>query len=184
MATGLIAIVASGASLFFDFFPEYRPDPRAREGADVAVVAIEPGVARDAWLARTVADEDERTRLRREYEERVTPAGTTPDPAVHRVVGHVLFVRTVIEGYKRRDVEMRWSMYDDESRARVSNETFHDVRAFGVSLDAPTDESVVQLWVPADPGRERVFVRVELVAGDGTTLAVGDSPAFPGLAAR
>ena len=41
----LVALLASGVGLFWDFLPQYRPDPLDTVGADIAVVAVEYSVA-------------------------------------------------------------------------------------------------------------------------------------------
>jgi hypothetical protein len=179
----LVAVVASVSTLVFTFWPELKPDPRATQQASLRIVALEPRVTRDEWLRRTSDDRDEWRRLRQEYVERASLPGEADDPAAVRQLlrapGDILFVRTVIKGYKRRNVTMLWSLYDRGTGARVRERAYWDVKAFNVSLDAPTDASVVQVWIPEDPGRERSFARVELVARDGTTLAIGDSGALP-----
>jgi len=53
-----------------------------------------------------------------------------------------------------------------------------DVPVAGVRLEAPTDRSFVQVWVPPVASTGRCFARFELVSRDGTLLAVADSPRF------
>ena len=49
----LVALLASATGLFWDFAPQYRPDPLDSVGADVSIVAVEPDVRLLEWLQAT-----------------------------------------------------------------------------------------------------------------------------------
>ena len=84
-----------------------------------------------------------------------------------------------VEGFKRRDVVLRWSMHDNRSKRRIHEIT--SANAGQISLDAPTDRSVLRLWAPPAPAFKKVFLRIGLFARhDGTMLAVTDSSPFLG----
>jgi hypothetical protein len=180
--TAGIALVAAASGQVFQFFPGLRPDPRERTGADLAVFAVEPAVTVDDWLQRTSGFPEDLRRRRDEYIRR--SAGTLKITSADRATyldrrGYVLYVRMTVEGFKRRDVVMRWSMYDNATRRRIHEITFKEAGRMG--LDAPTDRSVVELWAPPAPGHDKVFLRIALASNnDGTMLAVTDSPAFSG----
>jgi hypothetical protein len=181
IGTALLALASSLVALVFTLWPELKPDPRERLGADVAVFSVEPGVRYGDWLERTSPTDEVLDRRREDYVERAALPGqlTAADQrALLGVTGGVAYVRLTIEGFKRRNVRLRWSMYEARSGRRVGDRGFHDVPAAEVDLDAPTDRSVVQLWFPPPPSPGEKFVRVELSSAAGVLLAVADSERF------
>jgi hypothetical protein len=180
-----LALVSSLVSIVFTLWPELRPDPRERLSAEVSVFDVEPAVTYGAWLRRTSASTVEYRKREEAYIGRAgipgEPVDITTRRRLLRVQGNVVYVRVTIEGFKRRSVGMRWSMYDARSHRRVPQGDFQDVRAGDVDLDAPSDRIVVQLWVPLAPVEQDVFLRIELLSRAGALLAVGDSERFRGF---
>lgn len=186
LVIAVLALVTSAASVVFTFWPELRPDPRESLGAQVSVATIEPSVAYGDWVDRTARDERDRATRIGEF---LASAAATPGERVSESVarrllrqrGSVAYVTFVAQGFKRRNVVLRWSLYDRTTRRRVPARALHDVQAADVDLEAPTDRSVVQLWIPPYPGTRSVFVRVEVRSRSGALLAFGDSRPFSGL---
>jgi hypothetical protein len=95
-----------------------------------------------------------------------------------QIPGERIYVRALIEGFKSREISMRLSLYGARTRTRIPE--INNVDVASQQLDAPSDRSVVPVWLvcPPDPTR-RYFVRVELYHhGDSALLAVGDSRHF------
>jgi hypothetical protein len=166
-----VAFASSAVALVFTLWPGLRPDPRDRLGAELSVFAVDPNVTYREWLtARSSFSEEE-------AEERLA-AAQEQTPGLLRVRGEVAYVRTHVEGFKRRSVAMRASLYERASQARV--EGVSNVEVAMQQLDAPSDEAVVPVWLPCPPEAGRsYFVRVELYhRGDNVLLAVADSRPF------
>jgi hypothetical protein len=128
----------------------------------VAVFALEPGVTLDRWIDREFPP-SQRAALHKRY----------PDGAAR---GELLYVRTVVDGHKHRDVTLRYGVYDAARHTRVPARNIDGPQLGALPLSAPSERSVKVLWVPDlsfEPGR--LFIRVELWDDDGM-LAVGDSP--------
>jgi hypothetical protein len=185
LVTALLALVSGAVGLAFDLHPEWRPDPRNESAASVTVFADEPGVPVDDWLRRTspngaVYRARRQADLSRAFK---NPRDATPAQlaSVLGVPGELFYVRTTVKGFKRRSLSLRWSTYDWRTRKRVAGADKRDVAAADFTLDAPSDSSVALVWTPrmAQPGW--YFARFEIVAPDGTVLAVADSPKFAAL---
>lgn len=161
--TAALALVSGVVALLFDLVPALKPDPRERLGADVSIFDVEPNVSYGDWLRRT----NQRARFRRE------------GPGAAQLPGKLVYVKTTIEGFKRRSASLRWSVYRARTRTRVPSPAFRDQHAVEVRLDAPTDRSLQELWVPQlPPLRGPFFVRVELRDRHNVLLAVADSRRF------
>jgi hypothetical protein len=182
MSVGAVAVISSALAVAFALWPALKPDPRDRVGADLGVFAVETRVAQDAWIHRVSATPDDYGQLR---------AATLRDASIHgeplpaeqergllRQRGTLFYVRMTIEGFKRRNVTLRWSLYSARTRRRLAQPGLQDIPVAGVRLEAPTDRSFVQVWVPPVASSHRCFARFELVTHDGTLLAVADSPRF------
>ena len=182
LITAALALASSLAALVFTLWPGLKPDPRDRLGADVSVFAVEPGVGIGEWIRRTSTDRDDRRGRTERYLRTVIGPGPPPEACERAeylaAPGHAIYVRVAIEGFKRREVQMRWSMYDQRSRQRVPELSDRTIGA--IALDSPAARSVVQIWVPPAPGHALVFARIELIDPAHTTLAVADSPRFSG----
>jgi hypothetical protein len=173
--TALVAVVAltsSLATLIFELWPGLRPDPRVKLGADVSVFAIDPGVTYGVYLERLSFSPSElHTRL-------AAACGSTRRCGRLGLRGEEVYVRTTVDGFKRRSISMRLSLYNAATHTRVQGASNVDVA--NERLSSPSDRAVVPVWLicPPDVSR-RYFVRVELYhRGDDVLLAVGDSRSF------
>ncbi len=161
--TAALALASGVTALLFDLVPALKPDPRERLGAAVSIFDVEPRVSYGEWLRRT----DQWERLRREGRD----AGRLP--------GKLVYVETRIEGFKRRSASLRWSVYRARTRIRLASPAFRNQHAVDVRLDAPTDRSLQEVWIPDLPSlRGPFFVRVELRDRNKVLLAVADSKRF------
>jgi hypothetical protein len=167
----LVAMASSLAALVFTLWPGLRPDPRDRLGAEVSVFAVDPNVTYREWItARSSFSGDEAEARLRE--------ARLQTPGLLRVRGEVAYVRMEVEGFKRRSVAMRVSLYEGWSNRRVEGAS--NIEVGSQELEAPSDRAVVPVWLPCppEPGR-KYYVRVELYhAGDNVLLAVADSEPF------
>jgi hypothetical protein len=176
--TAGVALVSAVVALGFALWPTLKPDPRENLSAKLSVFAVDPHVNYDAWLRRTSWTRDGYNRRRRTY---LDSNGVHDGPAARAILrtpGVVVYVASEIHGFKRRSVAMRWSLYD-EHHTRLPE--FSDQPAANVHLEAPTDRTIQQLWVPSPQRDGSYYVRVELFAGDGAELAVADTPRFRGF---
>ena len=166
----LVALIASAVGLFWDLLPQYRPDPLDTVGADVAVVAVEPGVKLVDWLRRAYGTDFDR------------PArdifGRPPSSSELRQPGELLDVRTQVDGHKHKDVALRYRLYDGVTDRPVEIPLPPLLaKVQRVKLDAPSQRSVQLLWTPDLRDEEGAFIRVELTSEHGL-LAVADSAAL------
>jgi hypothetical protein len=91
-------------------------------------------------------------------------------------------VRTKIVGFKRRSLQLRWSIYNARTQRRLrASERLANVAGAELVGQAPSDESVSLVWTPMIVARGAYFARFELVDPNGIVLAVADSQRFPGL---
>jgi hypothetical protein len=185
IAAAVLALASSVVTLVFTLWPGLKPDPGERLGAAVSVFDVETAVTHGAWIRRTSWTATEAQSRLEAFIRRGGIPGERVDKSTRKrligLEGSVLYVRLTIEGFKRRNVVLRWSIYDARSGQRLPGREFHDVRTAGVSLSAPSDRSVVQVWVPPVPVDHKVFARIELLSRDGTLLAVTDSGNFRGI---
>ncbi len=164
--TAALALVSGVVALLFDLVPALKPDPRERLGAEVSIFDVEPGVTIGDWLKRTNQREQLRQIGRR------GGGGLT-------VKGNLVYVKTTIEGFKRRRASLGWWVYRTRTRTRLQEPQFYDRRAVEVRLDAPTDRSLQEVWIPEMPPLPgSFFVRVELRDANDVLLAVADSKPF------
>lgn len=172
--TAVVALVTAGAGLIFDFFPSLRPDPGLNRVASVSVFAVERGVSENDYLHRTVHAKDE------------LAAAIAAERKAGRlyVHGELAYVDVHVEGFKRRSVTLRWSVYDASRNQRFELGDQEGSDLFGVKrkLQAPTERSVELMWFPPLPGHDsRYFVRVQAEDSERVILAVADSKPFHGL---
>ena len=97
------------------------------------------------------------------------------------VRGQLFYVRIRIEGFKRRVLRLRWSMYRAQSQRRLASEGLQNVTGAEFVGDAPSDVSVALVWTPAVVVRGLCFARFELLGPNGVVLGVADSQKFRGL---
>jgi hypothetical protein len=163
----LVALFASAIGLFWDFLPQYRPDPLDTVGADVSIFSVEPGVTLVDWLRRTHGAD-------------FAPAareifGRRPSASELRQPGELLYVRTQVDGHKHRDVSLRYRLYDGASQKPVELPLPKSLaKVQRVKLEAPSQRSVQLLWTPDLRDEDGAFIRVELTSEHGL-LAVADS---------
>jgi hypothetical protein len=166
----VVALASSSVALVFTLWPGLKPDPGLNFAADVSVFGVDRGVLFGDYLRRTTFTPKELARARDGY-----PA------SLLRVRGEVVYVQSTLEGFKRRSVVLRWSLYDARSKQRLRGENFSQISAAQLHLEAPTDRTVQEIWLPPPPGKGPYFVRVELYDKRGVLLAVADSAPFAGL---
>jgi hypothetical protein len=131
----------------------------------------------DAIHTRAVAtSHDGFVRLRAFKRRRSTRA--VPTPCLSRVFDD----KRTIEGFKGRDVDLKWSIYDAKTDRRVAKPSLEAQVADRIlDLASPSTRQVIQLWTPELVGHTRYFVRLELVDRAGTSLAIADSDDFAGI---
>jgi hypothetical protein len=154
---GLISV---GVSLLFQLAPGLKPDPRDSVGADVAIVAVEPGVTVRDWIDRGFAGE-QHAALVRDFRDQLD------------FPGELIYVRVAVDGHKHKDVELRYAVYRANSHRRLPDGgTFSPYSR--IRIDAPSQRSIQFLFVPDLSFEPDLFIRAELRSRDGV-LAVGDS---------
>jgi hypothetical protein len=174
--TAIVAVIAMASSLTaltYELFPGIKPDPRTSLGANVSVFAVEPGLSQDQYLQRLASSDNDLGKLERDACKGAARCGALDLP------GEQVYVQTDVEGFKRKDVLMRASLYNARTRVREQNLTQIVARE---SLQSPSDRAVVPIWMPCpDDNSNAYFVRIELFhQGDHVLLAVNDSKPFPG----
>jgi hypothetical protein len=182
LTTAVIALVAATVGLLFDVRPELRPDPRDQIGGRISSFAVEPGVRYDDFLQRSSRDRTTYRRRRDAYLRAASadPGRTTPTEArdLLSLRGTMHYVNTTVEGFKRRTVVLRWSLYSATTQRRIRAPGYEAVEAADVKLDAPNDSSVAQVWTPPVFARSAIFARLELVTSEGYVLAIADSKPY------
>ncbi|MEY2514925.1 MAG: hypothetical protein QOJ89_2283 [bacterium] len=179
MLTALVALTSGGLALFFQIRPDLLPDPRTHRGASAVVFAVDAGVTLGRFLERrsSIVSRQEHEKERAAYVDDAEERSGTNGAGVLGLPGEDVLVRLTVEGFKSRSVAMLASLYDADTQQRVPD--LSDVPVFGQRVDAPSDQSVVELWMPAPPvSVARYFVRVAVYhRDDGVLLAVADSKA-------
>jgi|SRR5687768_8937981 len=153
-------LVSVGVSLLFQLAPELRPDPRDSVGADVAVVAVEPGVRVRDWINRGFRGE-QRAELTRTFESQLD------------FPGELIYVRVAVDGHKHKDVGLRYALYGARSQRRLPDR-LNFTPYSRIRISAPSQRSIQYLFVPDLRFESDLFIRAELTDGDGV-LAVADS---------
>jgi hypothetical protein len=180
-AAAFTALVSSLVVLAFTLWPGLKPDPESTYRARVSVFAVEPGVRFGDYLHRLAFSP---ARYRERRDELLGGESRQDGPAVAaglaRLRGEVVYVRSVVEGFKRRSVQLRWSLYAVRTRRRLPDASFSDVAAASVDGDTPVDRTLQQIWIPPPPGPGPWFVRVGLYDRRETLLDVADSARFRG----
>jgi hypothetical protein len=114
-ATALLALASGALGLYFDLWPERRPDPRTELGSDAAVLAIERDVSRGEYLRRLYPSP--RDYRRRRQQEIALAKGQV---AGLRVRGELAYVRVTLRGFKGNRVLVQWSIYDARQKVRIT----------------------------------------------------------------
>ena len=169
-----VAFATSLIALVFTLWPGLKPDPRDRLNAQVSVFAVDRQVTLEEWLRRTTFSEDEYRAARDRYLESVGVARTDADGLLASA-GQSAYVASIVEGFKRRSVRLRWSLYEQATDRRIPR--FSNQSGARLSLEAPSDRTLQEIWLPPLP-RGMYYMRVALYDGDGTLLDVADSRAF------
>jgi hypothetical protein len=163
----VVAFLVSAVGLFWDFLPQYRPDPLDSVGADVSVVAVQPQVRLVDWLELTHGP-DPRGEAKEIF-------GRTPTFSELAQRGELIYVRTQVDGHKHKDVALAYALYDGETQTPVHLPVPPELAKLQrITLDAPSERSVQLLWAPDLSLEENAFIRVELRSNHGL-LAVADS---------
>ena len=157
----LLGLATGAVALLFQLVPALKPDPRDRVGADLAIVALEPGVPLGRWIKRAFPAAEHEA-LAREY-----PNARAP--------GEMLYVRISVDGHKHRNVSVRYGVYDAKTERRVRLDAPPNGPSDSLTLSAPSERSVQMLWIPDLSLEPALFIRVELWDDDGI-LAVADAP--------
>jgi hypothetical protein len=165
----LLGLMTGALGLFWDLAPQYRPDPLDTVGADVAVVAVEPGVSVRRWLRAAYGEDYAR------------PAGEifgrAPSSSELGQVGEMIYVRTQVDGHKHKNISLAYRLYmrGTDTPVEVPLPPYL-ARVQRSRLVAPSQRSVQLLWMPdfRSPDESDVFIRMELRSDRGL-LAVADS---------
>jgi hypothetical protein len=171
--TAVVALAGSVVSLAFTLWPSLKPDPLDQIGAALSVFAVEPSVTIDDWA---------RHAFPASWQDRLEEIFGTRHPSKSQLAnrGAVIYVRTQVDGYKHRSVQLTWSVHKATTGTRLPYERLIRTapRIPPLELDAPDRSSIQLLFIPSlrdQPSGGKVFVRVELTDGSGT-LAVADTP--------
>jgi hypothetical protein len=167
-----VALASGLTGLVFDLWPGLKPDPRTKLSGEVSVFAVDPSVSYGEYLKRTSFSDTEFQRRSLQVCDGRRTCNRLALP------GEQIYINTTVEGFKRRAVILRLSLYRAATHRRVAG--ISDVDVARENLDAPTDRAVVPVWLICPPQPwARYFVRVELYhRGDNVLLAVGDSKPF------
>jgi len=185
-ASTAVALVTGVCALIFTLWPNIKPFEVTTKRASVHVSTVDRGVTRDQWRWRESLGDAKR------HAALVSADAKTlkmPEPeactALGAESGYVAVVTTRAEGFKRKSPIVRAWLYSYPLRQRVEkteNEEFRELAK--VPIDAPTAESVEEIWA-YDPGAStRYYIRVRLYDGGGQLLAVDDSGPFNALSPR
>jgi hypothetical protein len=173
----LLALASGGLALFFQLRPDLAPDPRSHLGAEVTVFSVDRSVTLGGYLARrrAIVSPTKLARERAAYVQQADQGVGGDGSSILTTPGEDVFVRLQVEGFKSRSIAMLASLYNAKTRRRVAQ--IADWSVFEEQLGSPSDQSVVEFWLPAPPvSVAKYFVRVEVYhRGDGVLLAVTDS---------
>lgn len=153
-------LVSVGVSLLFQLVPNLKPDPRDSVGADVAVVAVEPGVSVREWITRGFQGE-QRAEMMRRYDGQLD------------FKGELIYVRVAVDGHKHKDVGLSYALYGAESQRRLPDRLNFSPYS-RIRIEAPSERSIQYLFVPSLRFTSDLFIRAQLTDGEGV-LAIGDS---------
>ena len=160
VVAAVAGLVSVGVSLLFQLAPSLKPDPRDSVGADVAVVAVEPGVNVRQWIHRAFQGE-RRDALLHTYRDQLDFGG------------ELIYVRVAVDGHKHRDVGLSYALYSAQSQRRLPDSASF-ARFSRIRITAPKQRSIQYLFVPDLTYDTDLFIRAQLTDRDGV-LAVADS---------
>jgi hypothetical protein len=168
LIVAVVALAGAGSTHEFTLWPQLKPDPRDSVLAQVSVFAIEPGVSLRRYLTLTYGSVAK------------TPRSLQIPSAELPFQGDMIYVRTRVDGFKHRRVQVRAILYmkSTQEPAKLPAGPVTGpaaLRLRSVDLDTPSTSTVQLLWILSLAGEPPTFVRVEMF--DGTRmLAVTDSP--------
>jgi hypothetical protein len=178
--TAVVALLSSIVAVGFALWPSLKPDPHEKFSAEVVVLRIDRHVTVNEWLHRITFSADAYRRMR---DARVrAELGPGFDRVSARdllaLSGEVAYVESTLEGFKRSSVVLRWSLYDARTHARIRQFSGRSLAL--LRLEAPTDRTIQEVWLPPVPGTGPYFIRVALYDKRGVLLAIDDSARFVG----
>ena len=165
-----LAFASSLTSLVFTLVPDLKPDPRDSVLAQLTVYAVDPDVTLRDYLT---AAEGSGMRL-------PSNLSLATRAQLNGFVGDVVYVRTLVDGFKHRHVRLIWRIYDARTQHVIPTLDTANLppplrNLSDVNLDTPSTSTVQLLWISSLDGDEPTFVRI--VMYDGTRiLAIADSP--------
>ena len=107
LVVAVVALVGSTSSLLFTFLPELKPDPRDSVLAQLTVFAIDPNVTLAAYLNQAYGGD------------RSAPRRLRPTQQQLSTRGDVVYVRTLVDGFKHRHVTLRASVYNARTQSGI-----------------------------------------------------------------
>jgi hypothetical protein len=165
-----VALVSSVSSLVFTLVPELKPDPRDSVLAQLKVYAVDPDVSLGDYLTGAYGGG---TRL-------PTGLSVATRAQLHGFVGDVVYVRTLVDGFKHRHVRLIWRIYNARTQRVIQSlqatnlpPPLRNLR--DVNLDTPSTSTIQLLWISSLDGDEPTFVRIAMYDGK-RILAIADSP--------
>jgi hypothetical protein len=163
----VVALITSASSLVFTFLPELKPDPRDSVLAQLHVFAVDPNVTLGDYLQEAYGGDKK------------APAPVRVPRQDLRFRGDVVFVRTLVDGFKHRHValvaKLYWARSQEQIHLPTTKTGIGSLADRTVDLDTPSTSTVQLFWILSLSGENPTFVRVLMY--DGTRLlAVGDSP--------
>lgn len=170
LVVAFVALAGSVSSLVFTFLPELKPDPRDSVLAELKVYAVDPDVSLREYLTAAYGGG---TRL---------PSGLSlaTRAQLNGFVGDVVYVRTLVDGFKHRHVRLIWRVYDARTQQVVPAlqgtnlpPPLRNLR--DVNLDTPSTSTIQLLWISSLDADKPTFVRIAMYDGK-RLLAVADSP--------
>lgn len=165
LVVAVVALAGSTSSLLFVFLPELKPDPRDSVLAQLTVFAIDPNVTLAQYLNQAYGGD------------RSAPSRLRPTQQQLSTRGDVVYVRTLVDGFKHRHVTLRASVYNAGTQHRYPPPSGRSPfrAALTVNLDTPSTSTIQLFFILPLTDARPSFVRVEMY--DGTRmLAVADSP--------
>jgi hypothetical protein len=156
--------VSAAVGLVFLVDPALRPDPRTRQAATLASVALDVGVSeRDAAA---------RVGLLANY-----------NHEKYCVPGTVAYLEETLEGFKHRRTLVRYIIYDASTGQRLPAPDQNKNPLLKIASEVPSDQSVSPVWVQWPNSYGKYFVRFELFHNNDL-LAVADTRSFSATQAQ
>lgn len=158
LVSALVALALSLGSTIYTFWPGLTPDPKTKVGATLAALAMDRNVSYGDFLLRVP--------LR-------GAGGARPAQE-----GNVFYLRAKVEGFKREQLRVRWFTYESHNQTRLARLGSTAPLEEIFRPQAPVNEQIAQVWVPAPGQTGDYFVRFELYTGGNVLLSYVDSRPF------